>query len=311
MKLKLYIDSIEDFSEVVLSEMKKKFNVTIGKTSDSVNYILKTYDVYWLRFSKKLISSDFPLEPRCKFIVTPVTCADHIDYLSCKKHKIKLLTLKGEVDFLRKVRATAELTVGLILNSIRHIGYAQHDVQNNCNWNRDKYRGTEIYNKTIGIVGYGRLGQIVSEILIAFGAKIIYCDLPNKNFKKIKNISRVNLYDLANQSDIISIHLSQNHSTHNLINKDFFNNCKKKVLIVNTSRGSIVNEDDLIEFLEKNPDSKFAADVIKDEFNNGINKWFNLIKQKKVTLTPHIGGNTYESFFKTENFMYNKLIQNL
>ncbi len=94
-------------------------------------------------------------------LATPVTGLDHIDLPACAERGIRVVSLRGETDFLRQVRATAELTVGLVLALLRHIPAAAAHVLEG-GWNRDAFRGHELFGRTAGIVGMGRLGTIVA-----------------------------------------------------------------------------------------------------------------------------------------------------
>ena len=125
-----------------------------------------------------------------------------------------------------------------------------------------KFNWKQSYNKTVGIIGFGRIGQELSKLLIPFGVKIVFFE--KRNLKKIKNkrIIRVkNLKSLFETSDIISVNISK-IKNYNLINKKVLNHAKKNMILVNTSRGQVINTLDLLDFLKKNKLSSAALDVI-------------------------------------------------
>ena len=126
----------------------------------------------------------------------------------------------------------------------------------------------------------------------------------NKNYKRHTNIK-----NFLNIIDVLSIHVHYNKETKNFVNKNMFKNMKKDVLIVNTSRGEVINEKDLLTFLKKNKYSRYATDVLNDEINFRNNKILKLSKQdsNKVFITPHIGGMTYEG----RNIAYKKAADDL
>ena len=115
-------------------------------------------------------------------------------------------------------------------------------------WGRERYKGNQLYGKTLGIIGLGRLGKISARIGKGFGMRIIANDIKNIRFKGIELVS---LKKLALLSDIVSLHVHLNNKTQNLINKDFFNRMKKDAIIINTARGKIINEEDLLSALRK------------------------------------------------------------
>ena len=141
---------------------------------------------------------------RCRILATPVTGLDHIDLAACRELGIRVVSLRGEVEFLRTVRATAELTVALTLALLRHIPQAVAAVQAG-HWDRDQFRGQELYGKTIGLVGVGRLGSLVAGYFRAFGADVLGYD-PRADFPSQLCTRVGDLDELLRRSDIVSIH---------------------------------------------------------------------------------------------------------
>lgn len=215
--------------------------------------------------------------------------------------------MKNEIKFLKDIRATAEHTFALILNLYRKINVASRDVIKG-NWNRKNFIGNELLNKKIGIVGYGRIGRIIKRYALAFGMKVYFYDPFVKSSSK--DVIKINkLEKLAAISDIFTIHAPSNAKNKNLISKQIFKNFKKDSIIINTSRGDLIDEDQLLYYLEKKKIKGAALDVIKDEY--GIIKKINLVKFAKknnnLIITPHIAGYTYESLNKTYQFVVRKL----
>ena len=166
--------------------------------------------------------------------------------------------------------------------------------------------GRNLNNKTIGIIGFGRIGQELSKLLIPFGVKIVFFE--KRNLKKIsnKNITRVkNLKSLFKVSDIISVNISLNKN-HNLINKKVLKYAKKNIILINTSRGQVINTLDLLNFLKKNKLSSAALDVIDYKYEK---LYFNYQKKyKNLILTPHIGGLTRESIEMADLYLINRFL---
>ena len=307
-KLKLYIAERNDFSNEVFQELENRFEILDFKENISIKEILKQVDIFWFRLAHKLDSTVLDKSTKCKYLLTPVTGIDHIDEKLCNELGIQIICLRGEVDFLKNVRATAEHTIALTLALLRKIHPAVSDVQSG-NWNRDNFRGYELYEKKVGILGYGRLGQIVARYFHAFDCEISYFDIEEK-IGDTFCVKLNSIESLFENNDIVSLHIPLNEKTIGIINKDLLQKMKVNSILVNTSRGAIINEIDLIEVLKFKSIKGAALDVLEGEPNIQNSE---LVKYSKsnsnLIITPHIGGNTYESFAKTEKFLADKLVQ--
>ena len=182
-----------------------------------------------------------------------------------------------------------------------------HEGTLRSNWPRTSIDSSEIKGKHLGIIGYGSVGKKVSEYCSKIGLKILLYDKYLKKFKRKNKFKFSSLHSLLKNSDIISLHVPLTKETKNLINIRSFIKMKKKPIIINTSRGSIVNENDLISAYNKNLISGFALDVFENEpvqrkFLKRIKKNMNCI------LTPHISGVTSQSNIRVSNFIVDKVI---
>jgi D-3-phosphoglycerate dehydrogenase / 2-oxoglutarate reductase len=307
-KTKILIAESLDFSRDVYNYLSEYADVyTKDPTKINLGKDFTSYDIFWFRLGfkidKKLIETP---ERRVSIVVCPVTGLDHIDVETCEMNSIKVLSLKGETIFLKEVRATAELTIGLILNLLRNLPAAIESVKNDI-WNRDLFRGYEIYGKTVGIIGMGRLGTIVSEILFSFGAKVIGFDIKKKVVKNVKMVD--SLIELVRSSNIVSVHIDYNEKNHHVLDGTFFSAFNKNSIFINTSRGALVDEKALLDSLLNGHLIGAAVDVIDGEHNHDENKLIKYAKKNKnLLISPHIGGSTYESFKKTEQFLARKLV---
>ena len=163
MRPRVRIAEPEGFSASALHRLREVADVSLEPCRpEDLAQVLRDVDVFWFRLGHKIDGSVLPEKPRCRIIATAVTGLDHIDLEACAERGIRVVSLKGESRFLRTVRATAELTIGLAIALMRHIPRAAADVLNGS-WCRDEFRGHELYGKTAGIVGVGRLGSIVGE----------------------------------------------------------------------------------------------------------------------------------------------------
>ncbi|TDI73636.1 MAG: hydroxyacid dehydrogenase [Bacteroidetes bacterium] len=242
-------------------------------------------------------------------VVTATTGLDHIDIQHAQKKGVKVLSLHGEADFLRKVGATAEHTWALLLALIRKVPQASRSVLNGY-WDRDKFRGSELRGKRLGILGLGRLGEKIALYGNAFEMKVLAYD-PFRTAWPNDVIRCSNLNALLSKSEILSIHIPLNEKTKGLIGKQELAVLLEDGILINTSRGEIVDSHALIESLSEGHLAGAAVDVIEGERNAAMRDKNSLIAyaktHSKLLITPHIGGATWESMASTEVFMAKKL----
>ena len=247
--------------------------------------------------------------PNLKYLITPSTGINHIELGICKKKKIKVFSLLNNRKKLDEIRASSEFTFLLALNSLRRLDKAISEVDNK-RWrkNEDIMRGQELYGKSVGIIGLGRIGSNIAKWFKMFGADVTYYDVINKGKKyKKKSIK----YIFSNTS-IICICCSLNEKTQNLIDLSTLKLLKKDSILINTSRGEVINEKDLVNFLKKRKDIFFSADVLAGETNgsNLKSKLLNMHKKRRVIITPHICGASNESQTKAAQISIDLLKKN-
>ncbi|MFM9951281.1 MAG: NAD(P)-dependent oxidoreductase [Saprospiraceae bacterium] len=305
-KFKILIAETKDFSREALSALQDMCLVTMDDIApSSLPQVLQNYDVLWFRLGFQIMKENLPDPLRCKYIVCPVTGLDHIDLNACEKAGIKVLSLRGETAFLREVRATAEHTIGLTLALLRLLPQAVSSVKQ-LTWDRDRFKGHEIYGKTVGILGVGRLGSITAGYFKAMGAHVIGYDIVPFDETICEPVA--DMESLLEQSDIISIHVNYNKANHHLLSFNAFSKMKRGSILINTARGGVVNSEALIQALKNETLKGAAIDVVEQEFDAANDLVVRYAQSNDhLIITPHIGGNTVESFAKTELFMVQKL----
>lgn len=250
--------------------------------------------------------------PRLRAVVSATTGLDHIDMAAADRHGVKVLSLRGEYDFLRSIPATAELTWGLLLSLTRNIPAAFGSVLAG-RWQRDAFKGHDLAGRRLGILGLGRIGQMVARYGLAFGMKVLAYDiLPSHRMLDVAQMESMD--DLLRQSDIFSIHVPLNASTTRMVGKKELDLLPEGALLINTSRGDILDENALFEALESGRLAGAALDVLSNERSEALGSSPLLQyaqNHANLILTPHIGGATYESMAATEIFMAKKLLQYL
>jgi lactate dehydrogenase-like 2-hydroxyacid dehydrogenase len=238
-----------------------------------------------------------------KLINTASTGLNHINIKDCKNLNIKIYSLTKDYSLINKLPSTSELAFGLMINLLRKINLSFESVKKN-NWDYTKFIGKEIASLTIGIIGLGRLGKFMAKYAKSFGMDVYYCD-PYVNSKKYKKISLNKLFIF---SDVISIHTHVDKNTKYLIDKRLIKKAKKKPIIINTARGEIVRENDIIWGLRNNLISGYGTDVIEKEFHDITQSpIIKNLKRLNIMVTPHIGGMTYEGQLRAYKHAINKL----
>lgn len=305
-RLNILVAETLNFSPEAVKGLQELGDVTLRDIEkENLTDALAAYDVFWFRLKFKIEEKDFPPQFRCRYILCPVTGLDHIDLAACEKRGIQVLALRGETEFLKTVRATAEHTIGLTLSLLRHISQAVASVNEGV-WNRDLFKGCEIFGKKVGILGVGRLGTITAGFFKAFGAEVYGYDVKDFDAAVCQKVGSIE--ELFEQSDILSVHVAYNESTHHLVNASLLQKMKPGAVLINTARGGVVNSSDLLQALQNKAIAGAALDVIEDEYSTAGNALVAYAKQNdNLIITPHIGGNTYESFAKTELFLLDKL----
>lgn len=203
--------------------------------------------------------------------------------------------------------AVGEHTLALLLNLLNKINTSNQALKNNI-WNREQFRGTELDGKTVGIVGFGHTGAAFAKKLLGFDVEILVSDiLPNKHQNQVEII------EIQKKCDIISFHVPHTSQTHQMVDALFLKKCDKNPIILNTSRGAVVDTKAIVEALYQNQIKGLGIDVYEDEpiFSAQIQEkelYEKLIQLDNVIATPHIAGWTVESKYKLVKILFEKLI---
>lgn len=300
----------KDFSQEAIDLLSGIGNVTCENLDQAeIKAALNEYEVVWVRLGLTIRQDDIPAHPRCRFVVTATTGLNHLDGDALQQAGIKVLSLKGQTAFLETITATAEHTMGLLLSLVRMVPTAHQSVLDGI-WDRDLFKGNEIAGKKIGIIGYGRLGKIVAAYCRAFRMDIMIYD----PYVKVDDPSLAiadSLEAIFSAVDYVTLHIPLNSSTTRIIDKNMLSLMKRTACLINTSRGEILVEDDLLDALKVRRIAGAALDVLcGEEFFSANNQLVQYAhSNNNLILTPHIGGCTWESMAKCEVFMAKMLIR--
>lgn len=274
------------------------------------------YDIIFTRLGIYLDEKCLKAQDKLRYIVTATTGLNHIDTTYCLNRGIKLISLKGEDEFLARIKSTAEHTWLLLLSIMRNFPASYLSVKEG-NWQREPFLAEELSGRTIGIIGYGRLGRIIAQYANAFGMKVLANDIDPNKIPHNGFVQGTDLDYLLSNSDIIVLMVSYSPENTDLLSEREFSLLKKGSYFVNTSRGEMVAEPALIAALENGTIKAAAIDVMKDDssWSSEVppgNKLLVYSQQNpNLILTPHMGGYGKQSIEMTREFVTNKLLNAL
>ena len=301
----------------ILDNKFQLFQLEFKTQSELINHLNQNqYDVIFTRLGLKLDANTLSTQKKLKFIVTPTTGLNHIDLEYSKEKLIQIISLKGEIEFLAKVKSTAEHTWALLLTLVRNIPKAFQQVKNGV-WERHNLMADELDQKTIGIIGYGRLGKIIAKYAQAFELNILVNDIRDVSNEVTNNEKIVTINELLLKSDIICLMINYENSNINFIDQTKIRKMKKSAIFVNTSRGEMVDEAALINALKNKQIALAATDVLKNDsvWNGKLEKVPEIIEYAKnndnLIITPHMGGYGESSIRKTRDFITDKFLNQL
>ncbi len=301
--VKVGICEPKDFSEHAINVLSNNCSVSLFEGTDLQNFI-SDKDAIFVRLKYNITDALLENCNRLKYICSPTTGLNHINITN---ERIKVVSLKGEYNFLESIRATPEHIFGLSLALLRN--YA-HAFLNNANtiWNRELYKGYELYQNRVGIIGLGRVGKILLNYYQAFSAKVGYYDVVN--YKNINATKYNSLEELINASSIIILAANYVPANDQMIGKKELNLMKGKYFI-NAARGELVDEANLAEKISEHWFKGVAIDVLANETmeTKYLYRFIQLTQTENLIITPHIGGATYTSMARTEEFIVNKFLK--
>ena len=299
----------QDFSLRALTFLSDLGNVSKFE-SGKIEDFLVDKEIIFVRLNYYFDTHILSNANKLKYICTPTTGLNHLDLDYLRKKNIKVISLKGEFEFLSDIRATSEHTFGLILSLLRNYKNAISTTKEN--FSRDLYKGDEIFNNSIGIIGFGRIGILLAKYIEAFNGNCFFYDI-DTTIKEIYGAKRLNSVEqLISKCNVITLCASYEVTSNKFFNKAYIDLLKDKFFI-NTSRGELVNEKYLLKKVKENFFKGIAIDVIEDESkeNNNLNEFLNIDKSINFIITPHIAGATYTSMKRTEEFIVYKLFSQI
>lgn len=302
------------FLPFVVDDMRKKFDC-IMPTHDKESIIKCIHNAdAWICQpcpEYKIDKSILEHADKLRVIASTSTGTNHIDAEYCKENNIQVVCLKNHPS-VSKITASSEFTFALMLATMRKLPHS-FEYAKGGQWRdvEDKLRGVEIAGKTLGIIGYGRIGSNNSRYANAFGMRVIAYD-PFIDILGANNEQKETYDEVLGQADVVMICVHLDANTNNMVDASWFSKMKDGVYFINTSRGEIVNEDDMIDALESGKVKAAGLDVIANEVDkHKIDR--RIIKYAQahdnLIITPHIAGLTYDSERKAANIITDEVYE--
>jgi D-3-phosphoglycerate dehydrogenase len=282
----LISDKMSNKVEDVLKSKQIDYDIKTGMSPEELKEVIDQYDGILIRSATKLTSDILADCKNLKVIGRAGVGVDNVDLDQATKNKILVMNTP-----LGNLEATAELSVGLMFSLMRNIHLANESTHQG-KWEKPKFIGTELKGKTLGIVGYGNIGQRVAEICSTIGMNII----TNSKSASDEDLSRykakkVSTEQLIKEADIISIHTKLNDETKYMFNKETLSIMKPTSVIINCARGGLINEVDLKDALNNEVIAGAAIDVYENEpATDNV-----MFGTKNLLLTPHLGASSKEA----------------
>lgn len=299
---------IDDVDSLLIGGLEKiGYSVTYNPTITRAEIIqsIAPYQVLVVRtktqIDKEIIEAGFHL----KFIARAGSGLDNIDLDFAQRKGIQCFNA-GEAN----ADAVGEHTLGMLLSLLRNLAKADFEVRNKV-WDREGNRGFELNGKTIGIIGFGNTGKAFAKKLSGFDVKVMAYDKYLTNYSN-KFAREATLEQIFEESDILSLHIPLTFETKNWVSGKFLNRFKKNIYLLNMCRGEVVNMPETIDLMGSGKLLGLCLDVLENEklttLSNQQQKDFDyLINNKKVLLSPHIAGWTFESYVKIAQTLLSKL----
>jgi D-3-phosphoglycerate dehydrogenase / 2-oxoglutarate reductase len=267
--------------------------------ADELIKMIADYDALIVRGQTKVTAAVMDAAPQLKVIGRAGVGVDNIDLEAAKRHKITVVNAPTSTTI-----AVAELAFGLLLALARETPRADATMKQG-QWVKKEFEGVELNGKTLGIIGFGRIGIEVGKRAFAFGMNVIVYD-PNVSEHELEHAEAepVSIQDLFAWSDFISLHLPLNVQTRDLIGPMALSQMKDGVRIISTARGGIINESALLDALNSGKVAGVALDVFEKE-PPGLT---DLISHPRVIATPHIGAQTAEAQSRAAEDIANEVL---
>lgn len=308
--MKPFIVVPDGFDKTLFEQLKNNSNLDVHPTSkvsqDELKALLPRVNGLIIRSATTVNAELLALAPNLKIVIRAGEGTDNIDKALCANHGVKVANTPGANN-----NSAAEQAVALMMACLRHIPFADKTMHEG-KWEKNACTGLELWKKKVGVVGFGRIGQIVAKRISGFEPEITYFDPMTHDFPGAKRTE--DLKEIFKNSDIITIHTPLLPQTKGMITAELLSLMKPTAILVNAARGGIVDEDALYDLLKNKKIRAAGFDVFATEPLPTNSK---LIELDNLIMTPHVGASTEEAQYRVgemavyqinEFFMNNNLL---
>ncbi len=297
----LLTDGLEENGKAILGASGEVDDKS-GISADDLLTIIGEYDALIVRGRTKVTAAVFDAGKKLKVVGRAGVGVDNIDLAAAKTHNVTVVNSP-----LATTVAVAELTMSLLLSIVREIPRADASMKSG-KWLKKEFEVHELFGKTLGVMGYGRIGSAVAARAKAFEMKILaYDPLITAEEIKQRGAEPVSMDELLEKSDLITMHMPLTADSRSLLNTEAFAKMKKGVYIVCAARGGVIDEAALLEALNSGQVSGAALDVFTAEPPGESD----LVSHPRVIDTPHIGAQTVEAQFRAANDIAEEVVNAL
>ena len=300
----LHVDTNHPILISELEQMGMQCDEDYKSPKTEIEKKIGAYDGLVIRSRFSIDQSFLDAATKLKFIARVGAGLENIDLDYASKKNIQTFAAPEG-----NCTAVGEQALGMLLSLFNNLNRAHSEVQNGI-WKREENRGVELSGKTVGIIGFGHMGQSFAQKLAGFNCKIIYYDIEKK--PAVSYAKQVHLDELFKKTEVLSIHTPDNKLSRGMINKNFIDLFEKPFYLINTARGNAVHTADLVTALQNKQILGACLDVLEYEkksfeslFSEDTNMpeaFAYLTQSKRVLLSPHIAGWTHESKKNGRNF---------
>ena len=304
----LIVDYMSELIDKGLEERGIEYDKVMLPTSEKLAEIIEPYDILIMRVDPFINKEVLDAAKNLKAIFVGSTGTNHIDLEYAKEKGIPVKNSPGQ-----NANAVAELVFAKMLDLYRNSVQAQNEVKGGI-WNKYRWIGRELRNKTLGICGFGAIGRRVAEIAHVFHMDVLaYDPFLTPADIKVDYVELVDFDKIVKESDIITLHMPLTPDTKDLFSSKEFEEMKDGACIINAARGGIVNEEALYEYIKNGKLGGANLDTLSNELGSGgldtqdvpvDNPLFEL---DRVYVTPHIGGSTHDAQDDIGNLVLNNL----
>ena len=289
--MKPFIVVSDGFDAPLFEELKKCDALEVHPkskvTQDELKALLPKINGLIIRSATKVDAALLELAPNLKLVIRAGEGTDNIDKVACAAKGVKVANTPGA-----NSNSAAEHAIAIMFTLLRKTAWA-HASTKGGKWEKSAFEGNEVWKKKIGFVGFGKIGQIVAKRLSGFEPEVFFYDPMIETSPLGKKAQ--DMKEIFSKCDIITMHLPLIPATKGIVNKDLLGLMKKDAVLINASRGGIVNEDDLYTTLKEKKILGAAFDVFADEPLKAESKLFEL---DNLVMTPHLGASTSEAQYR-------------